>query len=419
VTQGEISIDDPRAEDVRELLERHLAFASLHTPPEDVHALDIDGLVDPGVTFFSFRRGGELLGVGALKHLDEGHAEVKSMHTTEAARGRGIGRAIVDHLVGVARDRGYRRVSLETGSMQAFAPARSLYLSAGFAPCGAFGDYTPSRNSAYMTLSLDRPATPGAATFHRPAEDYDRHIGRYSHKLARAVIAAAGVRPGQRVLDVGCGPGALTTELAALLGTENVAAVDPSESFADACRRRLPGAQVDVASAESLPFDDAAFDHALSQLVVNFMTDAPAGVREMRRVTRRGGMVAAAVWDYAGEMTLLRRFWDAAVVLDPSATEHDEARMPFCTPAELGALWSTAGLAGVEVSPIVVDAGYDDFEDLWSPLELGVGPSGAYVASLPAEHREALKDELRGRLGVGDAAFRLTARAWGVTGRVG
>jgi putative acetyltransferase len=157
VPEGEISIDDPRAEDVRDLLERHLAFANLHTPPEDVHALDVDRLVDPGVTFFSFRRGGELLGVGALKRLDDDHAELKSMHTAEAARGRGVGRAMTDHLIAVARDRGFRRVSIETGSMAAFAPARSLYAGAGFTPCEPFGDYNPSRNSICMTLWLDRP----------------------------------------------------------------------------------------------------------------------------------------------------------------------------------------------------------------------------------------------------------------------
>jgi putative acetyltransferase len=157
VPEGDISIDDPRAPDVRELLERHLAFANLHSPPEDVHALDVDALLDPAVTFFSFRRAGELLGVAALKRLDAGHAEVKSMHTAQAARGHGIGRAMVEHLLGVARDRGFRRVSLETGSMAAFAPARSLYASAGFTLCGPFGDYGPSPNSTFMTMPLDHP----------------------------------------------------------------------------------------------------------------------------------------------------------------------------------------------------------------------------------------------------------------------
>lgn len=149
------------------------------------------------------------------------------------------------------------------------------------------------------------------------------------------------------------------------------------------------------------------------------MTDPPAGVREMHRVTRPGGTVTAAVWDYAGEMTLLRQFWDAAVALDPSAAGSDEGRcMPLCTPDELGDLWSTAGLAEVNVSTVVVAAGYDSFEDLWQPLELGVAPSGAYAASLPSERRATLKEEFRRRLGVGDAPFRLTARAWLATGRI-
>ena len=158
--EGEISIDDPLAGDVRELLERHLAFAKSHTPPEDVYALEVTGLLDPAVTFFSFRRDGELLGVGALKQLDERHGEVKSMHTAEGARGRGIGRSMLDHLLGVARERGLCRVSLETGSMAAFAPARSLYASAGFRRCGPFGDYGPGGSSTFMTLSLSGPGSP-------------------------------------------------------------------------------------------------------------------------------------------------------------------------------------------------------------------------------------------------------------------
>ena len=258
----------------------------------------------------------------------------------------------------------------------------------------------------------------GARTFRTPAEAYDRHIGRYSGELARGLISAAGVEPGHRAVDVGCGPGGLTAELAAVLGAERVSAADPSEPYAAACRARVPGARVEVAPAEALPFEDGAFDHALAQLVVNFMSDASAGVREMARVTRAGGLVSAAVWDYAGEMTLLRRFWDAAVALDPAAAERDEGRMPFCAPGTLGDLWSGAGLAGVAVAPAVVSAGYDGFADLWRGLEAGVGPAGAYVAALPSEARAGLAAELRRRLGAGDAPFRLTARAWIATGRV-
>jgi putative acetyltransferase len=149
-----IVIDDPRAADVRALLDRHLAFANEHSPPEDVHALDLNGLLSPAVTFFSARRDGELLAIGALKKLDEAHAEVKSMHTAVPARGQGVGRAMADHLISVARQRRYRRVSLETGSMDAFAPAQALYLSAGFTLCGPFDAYPLSPNSTYMTLRL-------------------------------------------------------------------------------------------------------------------------------------------------------------------------------------------------------------------------------------------------------------------------
>ena len=185
---------------------------------------------------------------------------------------------------------------------------------------------------------------PGATTFHKPAEAYDRLVGRYSHELARALIDAAGVRPGARALDVGCGPGALTAELAALLGADRVAAVDPSPPFVERAgsasrasrsrsrRRRRCRSRTRVRARRS------------AQLVVNFMTDAHAGVREMRRVTRPGGTVAAAVWDYAGEMTLLRRFWDAAVALDPAAAERDEGRcMRVLHAEELGELWRPRG----------------------------------------------------------------------------
>jgi putative acetyltransferase len=161
VSETGISTDDPRADDVRELLRRHLAFARATTPPEDVHALDVDELLDPSMTLFSYRLDGELLGVAALKRLDDRHAEIKSMHTVEAARGRGIGRALVDHLLRVAAERGYRRVSLETGAGPEFAPARALYAGAGFTPCGPFADYPSSPNSAYMTLSVEEREAAG------------------------------------------------------------------------------------------------------------------------------------------------------------------------------------------------------------------------------------------------------------------
>jgi putative acetyltransferase len=150
----EITVDDPRSPDVRALLERHLGYARLHTPPDEVHALDVDGLLEPAITFFSLRVDGRLTAVGALKEIAPRHGEIKSMHTLEEERRRGAGRAMLDHLLQVARKRGYEWVSLETGAMDAFAPARSLYERAGFAVCEPFGDYDPSRNTVFMTRAL-------------------------------------------------------------------------------------------------------------------------------------------------------------------------------------------------------------------------------------------------------------------------
>jgi ubiquinone/menaquinone biosynthesis C-methylase UbiE len=261
--------------------------------------------------------------------------------------------------------------------------------------------------------------TPAADTFLQGAEVYDRHIGRYGHELALELIKFADVRPGQRVLDVGCGPGALTRQLVAVVGAEQVAAIDPSAPFVQASRDRLPGIRAEVAAAEALPFADGVFNRTLAQLVVNFMTDAEAGVREMCRVTRSGGIVAAAVWDYAGQMTLLRRFWDSVAALDPSAADLDEgSSMRYCTPEELAALWTDADLDQVAISDVVVTAGYEGFDDLWEPLEYGVAPSGAYVASLPPDRRAELKADFQQRLGAGNAPFRLGARAWLVKGQV-
>jgi SAM-dependent methyltransferase len=208
----------------------------------------------------------------------------------------------------------------------------------------------------------------------------------------------------------------LATELAAVLGAANVAAVDPSPAFVDAARERLADVDVRLASAEDMPFENASFDHALAQLVVNFMADARAGVVEMRRVVRPGGRVTAATWDYAGGMTFLRRFWDAAIALDSSAAALDEIHMRFCTAEELAALWAQAGLSDVRTGSAVPRARYADFDDLWRPIEGGIGPSGVYVRSLSPSAREALRDEYRRALGVPDGPFELAARAWLVTG---
>ena len=232
---------------------------------------------------------------------------------------------------------------------------------------------------------------------------------------------AAGVTAGQRALDVGCGSGALVAALAGVLGAENVTGLDPSEPFVEAAQARVPGARVVVGSAESLPFGDDEFDAALSQLVVNFLADPELGVREMSRVTRPGGAVAGCVWDYGGGMTMLRTFWEAAAALHPErATPQMESHtMRFATPEELAALWRTAGLDEVDVLPIDVEAAYHDFEDLWSPFPSGVGPAGAYAASLDDGARDRLRQEFARRLGPPpDSPFTLSARAWCAVGRV-
>ena len=230
----------------------------------------------------------------------------------------------------------------------------------------------------------------------------------------------AGIRAGQLALDVGCGSGALLEALAETLGEDNVSGIDPSESFVDSARARVPGARIVVGSAEAIPFDDGEFDATLSQLVVNFLTDPELGLREMTRVTKPGGTVAGCVWDYGDGMTMLKTFWDAAAALDAERATPlmEEHTMRFSTPGELAALWRGAGLDGVETAPLVAEASYEDFDDLWAPFPTGVGPAGAYTASLGAEAQQELREELRRRLGEPTGPFSLTARAWGVVGRV-
>ncbi len=273
-----------------------------------------------------------------------------------------------------------------------------------------------SRAPEPTTSTLTPASIIGAISFSTGTGAYARHVGRYSAALATALADAAGVEPGEATaLDVGCGPGALLAELAGRLGAERVAGVDPSEPFVALCREAVPGADVRLGRSESLPFDDAAFDAVLSQLVVNFLADPVAGASEMRRVGR--GTVAACVWDYADGMTMLRAFWDAALELDADAPD-EGATMRFASRDELAGLWAAAGLAGVETGELVVEADYAGFDDWWSPFPEGIAPSGAYCASLDDARREALRLACFRRLGEPAGAFRLPARAWFVRGRV-
>jgi SAM-dependent methyltransferase len=255
----------------------------------------------------------------------------------------------------------------------------------------------------------------GASTFHAAASVYDRHVGRYGAALAAAHVEAIGIRAGDRALDVGCGPGPLTRALADAVGPAQVCAIDPSPPFVDACCERVPGVDVRLGSAEQLPDFGAPFDVVTSQLVVNFMSDPKAGVRSMRAAARPGGTVGSVVWDYAGEMWMLRIFWDAALALDPDAPDEGKT-MRWCTPPELTTLWNSCGLRDVETRALVVEASYEDFDDYWSPFPTGLAPSGAYCASLDATRQAALREECFRRLGEPGGPFTLTARAWFVRG---
>jgi len=251
-------------------------------------------------------------------------------------------------------------------------------------------------------------------TFAVAADSYDRFMGRFSALLAPQFAALADVTAGQRVLDVGCGPGALTTELVRLLGPEGVTAVDPSESFVAAARERHPGVTVDRAGAEELPFADSSFDAALAQLVVHFMSDPVAGLREMARVTRSDGVVAACVWDHAGGTGPLSSFWDAARDLD--ANVDNESLLPGARAGHLRELFASAGLRDVEDTSLVVTTEHPTFEDWWEPFTLGVGPAGAYVAGLDPERRAKLQERCRAR--PPEPPFTLTASAWAARGVV-
>lgn len=251
-------------------------------------------------------------------------------------------------------------------------------------------------------------------SFDVAAESYDAFMGRYSRLLSSPMADLAWVRAGQRVLDVGCGPGALMAELVARLGGDAVAGVDPSEPFVHAARERHPGADVRLASAEDLPFEDATFDAAIAQLVVHFMADPVAGLREMARVTRPGGVVAACVWDHAGAQGPLGLFWDAARELDPSV--HDESSLAGAREGHLAWLFDAAGLRDVESTTVTAELEHPSFEAWWEPFEHGVGPAGAHVASLSPEGRVELRERCRSM--VGAEPFIVTAKAWAARGVV-
>jgi len=244
------------------------------------------------------------------------------------------------------------------------------------------------------------------------AEAYDRFMGRFSRPLAVPFADFAGLPPDGRVLDVGCGPGALTAELARRVGTGRITAVDPSDEFVSALRRRHPGVEVIRAPAEDLPFEGGCFAATLAQLVVNVMDDPVAGLREMARVTRDGGVVAACVWDFT-DGGPIGPFWDAARALDPEVEAGSVC--PGSRAGHLAGLFRAAGIGDIVESAIAVDVEHATFEDWWEPFTLGVNaPSGAHVAGLEPDQRTALREACRERLP--EPPFVVSAKAWAVRG---
>ncbi len=250
-------------------------------------------------------------------------------------------------------------------------------------------------------------------TFNVSADAYGRFMGRYSDPLAVQFAELAEVRAGQRALDVGCGSGALTAQLVKRLGADAVSAIDPSPSFVAAVRARFPEVDVRSGVAEQLPFPDDCFDLSLAQLVVHFMTDPVAGLREMERVTRPGGVVAACVWDHAGGSGPLSTFWRAVHDIDPNA--RDESDLAGAREGHLAQLSEAAGLEQIDPTTLTVKVRFATFADWWEPYTLGVGPAGAYVTQLDEARRNAVRTQCAQLLP--PAPFEIAASAWCVRAR--
>jgi len=257
------------------------------------------------------------------------------------------------------------------------------------------------------------------------SDAYDRFMGRWSRRIAPLLTQFASVDGRDSVLDVGSGTGALAFSIADTSPLARVTGVDPSAAYVRDAQARTPNDHVRLVSfmvgdAQALQWPDASFDKTLSLLVMNFIPDPAKALREMIRVTRPGGVVSAAVWDYGHGMEMLRVFWDEAVAIDSTIAPRDERHMPLCKRGELAALWRANGIQEVAEQAIAIELSFDSFDDYWSPFLGGQGPAGAYTASLSETTRAALASRLRTRL-LGerqDGPFTLQARAWAVKGVV-
>ena len=251
---------------------------------------------------------------------------------------------------------------------------------------------------------------------------YESYMGRWSRPLARAFIAWLAPSRGARWLEVGCGTGALTSAICDMADPAAVLACDPSEPFVGHARKTVRSDRVTfvVAGADDLPDGADGVDYVVSGLALNFFPDPGRALERLTQRLRPRGRVAAYVWDYAEGIEFLRRFWDEAVALDPSASDlHEGRRFPICRPDRLEALAAGAGLAHVEVDALEIATRFHDFQDFWKPFLSGTGPAPAYVAALPQEQRDRLRDRLAGRLAAAaDGSIELKARAWAVNGMV-
>ena len=251
---------------------------------------------------------------------------------------------------------------------------------------------------------------------------YERFMGRWSRSLARLFVRFADVRDGDTVLDVGSGTGALAANVARMAPSSRIVGIDPAASYVALAQSQRGSVLIhfEVSDAQQMRFDNGTFDRTLSLLVVNFIPDARKALGEMKRVTKPGGAVAAAVWDYGEGMEMLRAFWDEAVALTPTNAARDERNLPLCRRGDLARLWREQGLQDVVEEGLTIETRFASFDDFWTPFLERQGPAGAYAASMSAPDREALRVRLRRRLlGPGpDKPFMMHARAWAVRGRL-
>ncbi len=253
------------------------------------------------------------------------------------------------------------------------------------------------------------------------AEAYERFMGRWSRLVAPLLVDFAGVPVSGRILDVGSGTGVLAFQIAEHRSGARVTGIDPSKEYVafGTGRNRFPGrVEFEAGDAQALRFADATFAASVSLLVFNFIPDPAKALREVRRVTRPGGGICAAVWDYGGEMGMLRAFWDAAAIENPAAGKLDEKHMPLCRAGELSELWKRGGLEGVHEQGLTIAMRFESFSDYWDPFLLGQGPAGAYVRTVPGDRMTALRDAVKRHLPVSaeSAGFTLPARVWAVKG---